>query len=63
MAKMSKERRLHRRRRKFLHMVNNGGADDSTFTDGQGNFFKSSSMVVTLIEHSPKAKDISSNGQ
>ena len=26
--------------KKLLHMVKNGGAVDSTFTNGQGNFFK-----------------------
>ena len=56
------ESRLPWRRRKFLRMVKNGGADESTFTDGQGSFFKRSSMVVTLIEQSPKVKKTSSYG-
>ena len=73
MAKMSKakvhhmihsgiaEGRLPCRRRKLLQMVRNGGADDCTFTDGLGSFFKWSSMVMTLMEHSPKSKKTSSS--
>ena len=53
-------RNISRRWRKLLHMVKNGGADDSTFTDGQESFFKWSSMVVALMEQTPKAKQTSS---
>ena len=48
----------HRRRRNLLHMVKNGGAFVRTFTNGQGNFFMWSSMVVTVLEQSPKAKKL-----
>ena len=51
----------HRSRRKLLQRVKNGGADDCTFTDGLGSFFKWSSMVMTLLEHSPKSKKTSSS--
>ena len=44
--------------KELLHMVKNGGAVKSTFTDGQGNFFMWSSMVVTVLEQSPKAKKL-----